>query len=111
MALDYDEDGQCEAITFLASVGGQDLCFQLQPDPSGTLQALKNDRDVPKSYVTWEQDRRAAWRNENDWVDAQFAKVEVQNARLERLFLGYGVMNNGETVYERLQVNGTLLTD
>jgi hypothetical protein len=47
VALDYDEDGQCEAITFMADVGGQDLYFRLEPDPSGTLQALKND---PSSY-------------------------------------------------------------
>ena len=63
VALDYDEDGQCEVITFMADVGGQ------------------------------------------------LAKIEAQSARLEQLFLGYGVTNNGETVYERLQVNKTLLTD
>jgi hypothetical protein len=110
VALDYDEDGQCEAITFMADVGGQDLYFRLEPDPSGTLQALKNDSDVPKSYVTWEQARRTAWRNEKDWVDAQLAKVEAQNARLEQLFLGYGVTDTGETVYERLQRSDKLLT-
>ena len=109
VALDYNEDGQCVAITFMADVGGQDLYFRLQPDPSGTLQALKNDPDVPKSYVTWEQARRTAWRNEKDWVDTQLAKVEAQNAQLEQLFLGYGVTVTGETVYERILRNSRLL--
>ena len=33
--------------------GPQDLYFRLEPDPGGTLQALKSDPYVPTRYVTW----------------------------------------------------------
>ena len=99
------EVGEITAISFRFEMEGQLLSFRLPVNTEGVLKAIK--RDVTDGRYTNEaQAKRTAWRIIKDWVEAQMAIVEANQADMVEVFLPYLQDNTGETVYNRLKGGG-----
>lgn len=109
ISIDYDEQGQPTAVTFLITVQEQLVNFRLPSRWHGVWAALKNDPNVPKRFKTEEQARRVAWRIVKDWVEAQLAIIEAGLAELAEVFLPYAVNpQSGQTLFQEFQANRLL---
>lgn len=94
--MDYGDEGKVECITFALDVGGVMQGFQLEARPQGVLAVMAKDR----VKCDQEQAERIAWRNLKDWITAQIALVETEQATMDELFLPMMVDHSGKTLYE-----------
>lgn len=103
--MDYDEQGKVEAVTFALFVGDQLQGFRLVSNPAGAMSAMA------KAGVkcTAEQAEKIAWRNIKDWIDAQIALVEIEQASMDELFLPMMVNDKQETLYQMFSKNRLML--
>lgn len=110
VSVDYD-GGKVSAVVFALNVTGQTVEFRLPVKPEGVFAALKKQR-VDARYATKEHAESVAWRIVKDWVQAQLALVEAEQAVMAEVFLPYAIIN-GQTVFklfEAQQAKG-LITD
>jgi hypothetical protein len=96
------------AISFLYSVNGREISFTLPANYQGVLGAMKKDAKVPRKDCNKEQALRVSWRILRDWVEAQMAMVEAEQAEMLQVFLPYAVLSSGQTVYEEA-INNNIL--
>ena len=99
-AMSEFEAGEVSAISFRFEMNSQLLSFRLPINKDGVLRALK--RDCQPRYVNKEQASRTAWRIVKDWVEAQMALVEANQADIVEVFLPYLQDDSGTTVYNKL---------
>lgn len=98
------------ALTFTIDYKGQPLNFLLPCNHKGVLAAFKKDRRVPRTSENEEQALRTAWRIVKDWVAAQMALIESEQATPEVIFLPYMINQKGETLSQViLEGNGMKL--
>ena len=102
---EYDDDGNAIGLSFYVMTNEQPLIFKMPVDVEGVKLAMKNDPDCGNSYCKPEQYQRVAWRILKDWIEAQLALVEANQATVPQVFLPYA-MHGDKTVYERLSDNG-----
>lgn len=105
---DY-KNGLPSGVTFCLMVNDNFVAFTLPANYDGVLRAMKKDRKVPGRLCTDEQALKVSWRIIKDWVEAQMAIVEAQLADVAEVFLPYAVTKNGNTMYQEIKSNGTLL--
>lgn len=103
--IDY-RDGIPTALAFLLTIRDQQVAYRLPADADAMLRCLSRDPKVPRSLRTIEQARRVAWRVVKDWLRAQFALVEAEQAALAEVMLPYAVTPSGRTIYEALEEHG-----
>jgi hypothetical protein len=96
VAMDFDAQGRPTAIQFVLQLDGRPLPFRIEPDVEGMEKALNDDEDTPGEFDTG-QARRVAWR------------IWKASAHLDQLLLGFGVTQDGRTVYRRLLDDRKLL--
>lgn len=58
-----------------------------------------------------EQAERIAWRNLKDWIAAQVALVETEQATMDELFFPKLIDRNEKTLYEVFQTGQLMLGD
>ncbi len=93
------------ALSFCVEFKGTPLNFLLPCNYKGVLACFKKDRKVPRSSENDEQALRTAWRIVKDWVEAQLALIESEQATIEQIFLPYLMSASGETLSDRM-LNG-----
>lgn len=103
--MDYGEGGEVSAVTFALNCGGELRGFRLEAKSQGVLAAIAKDR-VKCDAV---QAERIAWRNIKDWISAQVALVETEQATMDELFLPKLVDRNEHTLYEVFQSGRLML--
>lgn len=103
------KDGEVVAIFFSIDVHETPINFRLPCNWEGVLRSFKADRKVPRSSETKEQAQRTAWRIIKDWVEAQMAIIESEQAQMAEVFMPYAVTSNGQTCFERLSSEPQLL--
>lgn len=103
--MDYGDDGKVECVTFALDVGGVMQGFRLEARPEGVLAVMDKDR----VKCDQEQAERIAWRNVKDWITAQLALVETEQATMDELFLPMRMDRSGQTLYELMQSGVQLL--
>ena len=82
------------------------LSFRLPANIERMYVYLQN-ADVGPRYRTHEQAARVAWRIIKDWLRAQLAIIECEQAEMVEVFLPYAVNPaTGETVYQQLAAGG-----
>lgn len=106
---DYDQNGYIVALSFKISLNDNDIAFRLPTDWRPVLQVLENDHKVPRSLKTQEQALRVAWRITKNWVEAQVAFIETMMVTTAQVFLPYAVTADGQSLYEYIGQNTTLL--
>lgn len=97
--MDYDEGGRVTAITFTLECFGNVHAFRLEAKPEGVKAVMAKER----SKCDDEQAERIAWRNLKDWVAAQVALVETEQATMDELFFPKLADMNEWTIYEAFQ--------
>ncbi len=99
--MDYDATGKVTSVTFAMMTAGGMRGFSLSARPDGVKAALA------KQHVKADDDQaeRTAWRNIKDWIDAQIALVEAEQATVDELFLHRMVNAGGQTLYEMYESN------
>lgn len=102
--MDYSENGRVEAVTFGLLVNGTMAGFRVDAKPQGVARVMVKDR------VKCDEDQaeRIAWRNVKDWISAQIALVETEQATMEEVFLPYLLDRQDKTLYQKL-LDGQLL--
>jgi len=108
--IEYDEKARPTAVSFIIVIQGIPIPFQLPCNFEGVYKAMV------KEYAQWQarnrfernpesknQARRIAWRIVKDWVAAQMALVEAEQATLAQVFLPYAMVNGNSrlTMYDR----------
>ena len=78
--------------------------FRLEARPNGVKAVMAKER----TKCDDEQAERIAWRNLKDWIAAQVALVETEQATMDELFFPKLVDRNEKTLYEVFQ-NGQLM--
>lgn len=113
---DYAEDGSGTiiALSFSMIFNGRQIGFRLPANWQGIqpimLQKRKKDsRHVPVSFTEQEHCVNIAWRVVKDWVEAQLAMIEANQAKTQQVFLPYAVVKNGQTLYEHIEENPQFL--
>jgi hypothetical protein len=105
--IDYDERGRPKAISFMLVVKEQQIPFQLPCNFEGVMRTMvKEYKDQwtrtqkQKNPEYQAQVRRVAWRIVKDWVEAQMALVQAEQAELAEVFLPYAVRRDGRTFFQ-----------
>lgn len=99
------ENGEVSAIAFQLEISGQILSFRLPINIEGVHRAIKRDCD-DRRYRSKEQAARTAWRILKDWVEAQLALVDSNQADLAEVFLPHLQDGTGQTIYQKLKSGG-----
>jgi len=107
---EYDS-GNVTAITFALEVNGTEVYFKLPCNPEGVLRAM-HKQHVPFRYRNKEHATRVSWRILKDWVEAQMAIVEAEQAEMAEVFLPYDIVNHqsGQTLFQRVKKSPQMLT-
>ena len=104
VSVDYC-DGKATAVTFGLNVGKNTVHFRLPCNVQGVSAALKKGSQRSGIWRDIPQCERVAWRIVKDWVEAQMALVEAQQAEIAEVFLPYAVAPNGETFFQHFKSN------
>lgn len=103
-------DGVTCSLTFCLELDGQRVPFTLPARTERIFQALQAERD-PRRLINDAQRKKAqqvdreragniAWRQLSIWVQAQFALIETEMAKVDEVFMPYVRMKGGQTLYE-----------
>ena len=90
--MDYAENGRVTAVTFALDCCGSLHGFRLEARPDGVKAVMAKER----TKCDDEQAERIAWRNLKDWIAAQVALVETEQATMDELFFPKLVDRNEE---------------
>lgn len=103
---EYDDEQVLCSIAFQVRFKGQVLSYRLPAQIDKIYIILQNDRNVTRKLRTREQASRVTWRIIKDWIQAQLALIEAEQAQLTEVFLPYMQTADGSTIYERLEHGG-----
>ncbi|TFD15500.1 hypothetical protein E3T26_06880 [Cryobacterium sp. TMT1-21] len=107
---EYDDTGNIVALSFRLKMDDQFISFKLPTDWKPVQAVLTEQRRRNSRIKTDEaQARRVAWRITKDWVEAQLAIIETRMVTTAQVFLPYAVTQNGQTMYEHVASNTSLL--
>ena len=94
------------AVSFRLLHEGAVVSFRLPANIKNIYVVLQRE-GVPKRLRTMEQASRVAWRIIKDWLRAQLAIVEAEQADMIEVFLPYAQNPaTGETLYKQLEQGG-----
>ena len=97
-------------LSFLIDTGRQQVPVRLPVKIDECLEVLKKEkRNKSNVKATREQAERVAWRILKDWIEAQMALLDIEMVRFEEIFLPYIEIDNGQTVFQRLEEQQFLL--
>ena len=108
--IDYDDQNRPIGVSFIVAFQGVPIPFKLPCNFEGVFKAMANEYVQSGARYRWErnpeskaQARRVAWRIIKDWVAAQMALIEAEQASLIQVFLPYAVQDEtaGLTMYDR----------
>lgn len=99
--IEYGPQAEVSAISFEAIVNDMHLQFRLPANWKGVQKAItKQKRAVAAKHRTEAHAINVCWRIIKDWIEAQMAIIEAEQADIATVFLPYAVMKNGATVCE-----------
>ena len=104
--IDYD-GGKPQAIRFMFEVqAGMPVPFRLPCNFDGVRKAMLREMKrsstkhrAENSAEFQERVRWIAWRIVKDWVEAQMALIEANQAALPEIFMPYAESASGQTLY------------
>jgi hypothetical protein len=109
--INYGAQGRCSGVSFVLLVETIPVPFRLPCNFEGVRKAML------KECKTWttrqnyqsitDQVRRIAWRIVKDWVAAQMALIEAEQACLAQVFLPYVSYQDGTTAFDRFMLTVT----
>lgn len=114
--VDFDNDGQAEALSFKIVRGDNDLGFKLPVHPDAVLKVLlqQHKSGLLRGHQAKPDKKQAAnvaWRIIKDWVEAQMALLETQMVTMEEIFLPYLITGKDQTLYELMRGHDFMLPE
>lgn len=97
--MDMNDEGKVTAVTFAVESFGQLQAFRLEAKVAGVLRVMERDR----IRCDEEQAERIAWRNVKDWISAQLAMVETEQASMAELFFANVIDQNERRLFDVFQ--------
>ena len=97
---DY-ENGKVVSIQFAIAVKNTPIHFKLPCNWKQVQKALIKQK-VAKKYQSDEHAIKVTWRILKDWIEAQVALIEAEQAAMEEVFIPYAIMANKKTVSQNL---------
>jgi hypothetical protein len=113
IALEYDESGLITDIFFKVRIHEKELPFRLPSKPDKVYAALFAGMQY-ENRLRNERMKKAeaiAWRICKPWLEAQITLINLEQAKLEEVFLPYLVMPSNKTLFETMEHNQFLLPD
>jgi hypothetical protein len=113
ISVDYDDERRPDAVSFVIAFDNFPIPFRLPCNFKGVHRFLAKNQPARSSHrkrirtddeESVLQSRRIAWRIIKDWVAAQIALIEAEQATLAQVFLPYAVVHEGHaqiTMYDR----------
>ena len=100
---EYDNEQVLSALSFRMLCNGIMVSFRLPAQIDRIYVLLQNDNKVPRKLKTRAQAARVAWRIIKDWIEAQLAIVEAEQAEMVEVFLPYAQNpTTGKTLFEQI---------
>lgn len=107
IVFEYGKDGKIYGITFVIQYKDKLLPIKLPARIQQVAKVLENQG----FRYNEDQVYRVAWRNINDWIEAQMAMLDSEMVKMEEIFLPYMTDRFGNTYFEKLENNKFLLSD
>jgi hypothetical protein len=115
IALEYDDSGNIKDIFFKIILNKKELPFRLPAKAEKVYTALHegtSDHYHARYGKQWRAEaQRIAWRICKTWLEAQITLINLEQAKLEEVFLPYLIMPNDKTLFETMERNQFLLTN
>jgi hypothetical protein len=96
-------------------LNNKELPFRLPVKAEKVYQALwgeKQECEQTRYSEGWQQQAdRIAWRICKTWLEAQITLINLEQAKLEEVFLPYLIMPGNKTLFETMEHNQFLLPD
>ena len=109
VSVDY-ADGEPIALSFGLDTPNGMRFYVLSADPDGTLAVLERSYQAGKiehRYVNRRQATRVAWRVVKEWLEVNFALIDMGLREFEQIMLPYLVVDEvGTTLYQRYLEQG-----
>ena len=113
IALEYDEQGNIKDIFFKIRLHDKELPFRLPAKPEKVYAAVFADMQY-QDKLRQERMKKAeaiAWRICKTWLEAQITLINLEQAKLEEVFLPYLVLPSNKTLFETMEQNQFLLPE
>jgi hypothetical protein len=108
-------NGNVTDIFFKIRVNNKELPFRLPAKAERVYQALwggRQDWEHTRYGDGWRaQAERIAWRICKTWLEAQITLINLEQAKIEEVFLPHLIMPGNKTLYETMAHNQFLLPD
>jgi hypothetical protein len=110
------ENGHLRDIFFKIQVEGKELAFRLPAKPDKVYTALHQGSPSyhhDRYGAHWrEEAERIAWRICKSWLEAQITLINLEQARIEEVFLPYLILGkNKESLYDVMKGKQFFLPD
>ena len=100
---EYDTEAILSAVSFRILHNHMMVTFRLPANVDNIQVVLTRDSKIPQRLKTRGQASRVAWRIIKDWIEAQLAIVEAEQAEMVEVFLPYAQNPaTGKTLFEQL---------
>ncbi len=100
ISIDYDKDQSISNISFAIEISGKLIHFRLPSNWRGVQKVLKRQTKA-KKYHTDQHAQNCCWRIILEWVQAQMAIIEAEQADMATVFFPYLLIKSKNTVYEQ----------
>jgi hypothetical protein len=113
IALEYDASGTIKDIFFKVRLRDKELPFRLPSKPENVYAAVFAGMQY-ENRLRQERMKKAeaiAWRICKTWLEAQITLINLEQAKLEEVFLPYLVLPGNTTLFETMERNQFLLPE
>lgn len=102
--MTYDGAGEVCAVNFTLLIKDQVIPYRL---PANHKPLWRLAQEGKTKYIKDEKQAcRVAWRQVYRWIEAQLAMIETQMVEVEEIFLPYMMINDEQTVYDKMLSGG-----
>lgn len=111
IAFDYDDTGTIKAVYFRIKHGDRELAFRLPAKADKVYATLYKGKNLEWRFrqQRMESATKIAWRVCKLWLEAQLTHVNLDQAKIEEVFLPYMVVANNQTLFEQMEERQFLL--
>jgi hypothetical protein len=111
--IEYDGGGQAHGISFMVLIHEVPIPFRMPCNFEGVKRCIlseyspRNRGKFEDSPEVAKKARNIAWRNLKDWIAAQMAFIETEQATLQQVFMPYATTVDGVTAYDQFMLQIT----
>jgi hypothetical protein len=112
IATNYDEQGLITDIFFKIILNEKELAFKLPAKASQVYKTLfsgMSGESGKQGEIRKIKAQNIAWRICKTWLEAQITLINLQQAKMEEVFLPYLIMPGDKTLYETMKEKQFLL--